>query len=199
MKKFNSFIIFLIVLVIIPILTRQFLVTDAVIENKIESSELFQSVSLDIERVQLSKSIYYYMEMMGVFFDFLITLGIVIGLLKAFAFEYKSSEILNAISEAYIIILLGYLIKILYFILKNDFSIEHFESYQILSIADFYSYENTDKFKYLMLSSYNLFGLSAMVYLVYSIYNLTNRNLKISLTLALIAASMFFLIPLIGL
>lgn len=199
MKKYSSFILFLIVLVVIPIITRQFLITDTLIETKIESNEIYQNVSLDIERVQLSKSIYYYMEMIGVFFDFLIITGIIIGLMKAFAFAYKSNQVINLISEAYLIILLGYLVKILYFLLLDDFSIEKFENYQILSLADFYNYENTDKFKYILLSGYNIFGLFAVVYLVYHIYRLTNFNLKISLILAVMVSSIFFLIPLIGL
>jgi hypothetical protein len=184
---------------IIPILTRQFLVTDSVIEMEIANNELFQRINVDTKETQMWKSIDYSMEMVIVFFDFLIASGIIIGLLKAYAIEYKSSQVLQMISIAYLIILLGYLMKILFFLTMDNFSIEHFENYQMLSLADFYSFESTAQINYMLLSGYNLFRLSALVYIVYSIYKLTKMNLKISLILAGLLGSIFFLLPLIGL
>lgn len=146
----------------------------------------------------LSKSFHYAIEMFIVFLDFLIILGIVVGLFKAFIDEYKTTDILNFVSEAYSILLLGYLIKILYFMLSDDFSIEHFESYSILSLADFYNYNEVGQFKYLQLSSYNLFRLCSLLFITYSIFKVSYKNLKITIASFLIIGSIYFLIPLIG-
>jgi|AntRauTorckE6833_2_1112554.scaffolds.fasta_scaffold13497_2 hypothetical protein len=198
MKKYYPFIIYLAISVAIPIIIRQFLVTDLVIENKIESNEIYSRISLDIEGIKLSKTFHYFIEMLIVFFDFLIVLGIVIGVFKAFSESYKSYQILNIISEGYLIFLLGYLLKILYFMLLDDFSIDRFENYTILSLADFYNYEDVGKFKYLMFSNYNLFRLSSLIFITYSIYKITNEKIKISIILFLIIGAIYFLPPLIG-
>ncbi|MGM0579649.1 MAG: hypothetical protein ACQETL_03155 [Bacteroidota bacterium] len=199
MKKYYPFIIYLMISFSIPVITRQFLVTDTVIENKIESNELNQVVPLDIDKVKLSKTYHYFIEMIIVLIDFIIVFGLIIGLLKAYGENYKSFEILNILSRGYIILLLGYLVKVLYFTLLDDFSIDHFDNYSILSLADFYNFDDMNEFKYLMLSNYNLFRLSSLIYILYSIYILTNRNMKVIIYLSLIIGSLFFLIPLIGL
>lgn len=182
----------------IPIVTRQFLVTDLVIENKIESNELYQRISLDVEKIKLSKSFHYSAEMFILFIEFMIVFGLVVGVFKAFAEKYKSSEILNAISEGYIILLLGYLIKILYFILLDDFSIDRYDNYQILSLADFYSFDDVEKFQYLRLSNYNLFRLFALLFITFSIFKITDNKIKLTLIVFSVLISVFFLIPLIG-
>jgi len=199
MKKYYPFIIYLILSVAIPLIVRQFLVTDIVIENKIESNEIYSRLSLDLEKVKLSKTFHYFIEMFIVFFEFLIVYGLIIGVFKSFGEKYKSYQILNVISEGYMILLFGYLLKILYFILLDDFSIDRFENYTILSLADFYNFEDVGKFKYLMLSSYNLFRLSSFIFITYSVYKITRKKIKISLILFLIIGAVYFLIPLIGL
>ncbi|WKV11069.1 hypothetical protein [Marivirga harenae] len=198
-QKYKSFILFLIVLIITPTLIRQFLVTDSVIEMEIVNNKLFQLSNISVAEGQMWKSIDYAVEMTILFFDFVLVVGISIGLLRGFDVEYKSNEVLKVISEAYLIILFGYLMKLFYFTMMDDFSSEHFDNYQMLSLADFYSFENTDQVKYFLLSGYNLFRISALIYLVFSIYKLTNKNLKLALIFSFILGSIFFLIPLIGL
>tara|TARA_R110002012_G_scaffold109617_1_gene253633 strand:+ start:162212 stop:162733 length:522 start_codon:yes stop_codon:yes gene_type:complete len=162
---------------------------------EIVNNKLFQLSNISVAEGQMWKSIDYAVEMTILFFDFVLVVGISIGLLRGFDVEYKSNEVLKVISEAYLIILFGYLMKLFYFTMMDDFSSEHFDNYQMLSLADFYSFENTDQVKYFLLSGYNLFRISALIYLVFSIYKLTNKNLKLALIFSFILGSIFFSNP----